>query len=89
MEFSSNFLSEQRRATGLVETAEGAARAGGKRLPARCSRKIQDKFEIASMAKTAKTLMHRCIGTLAHAFLRRVCMHSQVLCASCMCRCVR
>jgi len=75
-----NFLSEQRRATGLVETAGGAVRAGGKRQPARCSRKTQDKFAIASMAKK---LLHRCI--CAHArvhmhFLRRVCMHSDRCC---------
>ena len=38
------------------------ARAGGKRQPARCSRKTQDKFAIASMAKK---LVHRCTG--AHA----------------------
>ena len=42
-------------------------RAGGKRHPARCSRKTQDKFAIASMAKK---FLHRCIG--AHA---RVHMH--------------
>jgi len=57
-----DFLSEQRQATGLDETAEGAARAGGKRQPAQCSRKSQDKFAIASMAKKH---LHRCIG--AHA----------------------
>jgi len=43
-----DFLSAQ----GLVETAGGAARAGGKRQPARCSRKTQDKFAIASMEKS-------------------------------------
>ena len=46
---------------------EGGRRAGGKRQPARCSRKTQDKFAIASMAKK---LLHRCIR--AHA---RVHMH--------------
>jgi len=69
-----DFLSEQRRATGLVETAGGAARAGGKRQSARCSRKTQDKFAIAS---TAKKLLHRHGCICAHArehmhFLRRV-----------------
>jgi len=62
-----DFLSEQSRATGLVATAGGAARAGGKKTPARCSHKTQDQFAIASMAKK---LLHRCIG--AHA---RVHMH--------------
>jgi len=62
-----DFLSEQRRATGLVETAEGAARVGGKWQPPRCSRKTQDKFARASMAKK---LLHCCIG--AHT---RVHMH--------------
>jgi len=65
-------LSEQRRAMGLVETAGGAARAGGKRQPARCSCKTQDKFAIPSMAKK---LLHHCIGAHARAhvhFLRRV-----------------
>jgi len=42
-------------------------RAGGKQQPAWCSRKTQDKFAIASMAKK---LLHRCSG--AHA---RVHMH--------------
>ena len=45
----------------------GGRGAGSKRQPARCSRKTQDKFAIASMAKK---LLHRCIG--AHA---RVHMH--------------
>jgi len=85
-----DFLSEQRRATVLVETTGGAARAGGKRQPARCSRKTQDKFAIASMAKK---LLYCCIGAHARVHmncLRKVCMHFwQVLWASCMCRCVR
>jgi len=57
----------------LKRTASGdwfhraGRRAGGKRQPARCSRKTQDKFAIASMAKK---LLHRCIR--AHA---RVHMH--------------
>jgi len=92
-----DFLSEQHQATGLVETAGRAARAGGKRQPARCSRKTQNKFAIDSMAKK---FLHRCIGAHARVhvhFLRRVCMHfdrccehhacadvyvKQVLCAS-------
>ena len=85
-----DFLSEQRWATGLVETAGGVARAGDKQQPARCSRKTQDKFAIASMAKK---LLHRCICVHARAhmhFLRRVwCAFQQVLWAPCMCRCVR
>jgi len=69
-----DFLSEQRPATGLVETAGGVAKAGGKRQPARCSCKTQHKFAIASMAKK---LLHRCICAHARAhmhFLRRVLM---------------
>ena len=57
-----DFLREQCQATGLVETAGRATRASGKRQPARCSRKNQDKFAIAFMAKH---LLHRCI--CAHA----------------------
>jgi len=58
------FLSEQvgqrasRRAAGSTKGQEG----GRKRQPARCSRKTQDKFAIASMARK---LLHRCTG--AHA----------------------
>ena len=65
-------MSEQRQATVLVETAGGAARAGGKQQPERCSRKTQDKVAIASMAKK---LLHCCICAHARAhmhFLRRV-----------------
>jgi len=75
-----DFLSEQRRAKGLVETAGRMARAGGKRQPARCSRKTQDKFAIASMAKK---LVHRCTGAHARVyvhFLRRVRMHFDRCC---------
>jgi len=83
-----NFLSEQRRATGLVEKAGGAVRAGGKRQSERCSRKTHD--ELVFMATK---LLHRYIGAHARVhihFLRRVCMHFwQVLWAPCMCRCVR
>jgi len=61
-----DFLSEQRRVTGLVEMAGGAARADGKRQHARCSRKTQDKFAIASMAKK---LLHRCICAHARAHM--------------------
>jgi len=43
---------------GVTKGQEG----GKKRQPARCSRKTQNKFAIASMAKK---LLHRCIG--AHA----------------------
>jgi len=64
-----------------VELAGGRAgrRVVGKRQPARCSRKTQDKFAIASMAKK---LLHCCIGAHARVhmhFLRRVCTHWQVL----------
>jgi len=54
-------------------------RAGSKQLPARCSRKNQDKFAVASMAKM---LLHSWIGahTRVHIhFLYRVCMYLQVL----------
>jgi len=54
-----DFLSDQRRATDLVETAGG--RAANNRL-AQCSRKTQDKFATDSMAKK---FLHRCMG--AHA----------------------
>jgi len=54
-----DFLSEQRRATGSVEPA---GRAVGKWQPAWCLCKTQDKFAIAFMAKK---LLHRCI--CAHA----------------------
>ena len=55
------FLSEQvgqrasRRAAGSTKGQEG----GRKRQFARCSRKTQDKFAIASMARK---LLHRCTG---------------------------
>ena len=70
-------MSEQRRVTDFIETA---GRAGGKRQPARCSRKTQNKFATALMAKR---LLYRCIG--AHAgvhvhFLRRECMHFDKCC---------
>ena len=58
------FLSEQvgqrasRRAAGSTKGQEG----GRKRQPARCSRRTQDKFAIASMARKR---LHRCTG--AHA----------------------
>jgi len=61
-----DFLSEQRRATGLVETVGGAARAGGKQHPARGLRKTQNKMAIASMAKK---LLHRCIGAYARVHI--------------------
>jgi len=51
-------------ATDFVGTAGRAARAGGKRQPARCSRKTQDKVAPASMAKK---LLRR-FGTSAFAF---------------------
>jgi len=54
-------------------------RAGGKRQPARCSRKTQDKFAIASMTKKLLHCLHRCTCTSPYAFVRRVGMHSQVL----------
>jgi len=75
-----DFSSEQRRATGLLETAGRVARAGCKRQPAQCSCKTQDKFAIAFMAKK---LLHRCIGAHARVhvyFLRRVCMHFDRCC---------
>jgi len=78
------FLDRRVSDTGLVETAELAARASGKRHPAQCSRKTRDKFAIASMAKT----LHICACTSAcaffaesmHAFLTAVVgtMHVQV-----------
>jgi len=46
--------------------------AGGKQQPARCSRKTQDKFAIASMAKK---FLHRCMGVHSRVhvhFLRGV-----------------
>jgi len=53
---SSDFESKQRRATQifLVQTV----RVDGKWQPAQCSRKTQDQFAIASMAKSRK-LLHR------------------------------
>jgi len=75
-----DFLIKQRHATGLVETAGRTARAGGKQQPARCLRKTQHKFAIASMVKK---LLHRCIGVHARVhvyFLRRVCMHFDRCC---------
>jgi len=73
-----DFLSEQRRATEGVGRDRAGRRAGGKRQPARCSRKTQDKFAIASMAKK---LLHRCIIAHArvHMHFAESCMHSQVL----------
>jgi len=76
-----DFLSEQRRATGLVETAGQEARAGGKRQTARSHKIVtQDKFAIAFMANK---LLHRCIGAHARVhvhFLRTVCMHFDRCC---------
>jgi len=64
---STDFLSEQRRATDFVETA---GRAGGKRQPARCSRKTQVKFAMALMAsKEASAPLHRRACTSAYAFI--------------------
>jgi len=64
-------------------------RAGGKQQPARCSRKTQDTSALASMAQK---LLQCCIGTHARCHMRfcgeYACIH-KVLCASCMCRCVR
>ena len=80
-----DFLSEQRRATDFVETA---GREGGKRQPARCLHKTQDKFAIAFMAKN---LLHRCIGAHARVhvhFLLRVCMHFDRCCKHHACACV-
>jgi len=70
----------------LERTASGnwfrgdSSRVGGKQQPARCSRKTQDKFAIASMAKK---LLHCCKGAHARVhviFLRRVCMHFNRCC---------
>jgi len=84
-----NFLCEQCQATGLVETAGGAARAGGKQQPVRCSRKTQNKFAIASMAKK---YLQCCMGAHARVhvhFLRAVWYaFRQVFWAPCMCRCL-
>ena len=66
------FLERTAWATDFVETA---GRAGGKQQPVRCSRKTQDKFAIAFMAKK---FLYRCISAHARVhvhFLRRVCMH--------------
>ena len=65
-----DFSSEQCRATASVETAGGAARAGGKGQPAQCSRKTQDKFAIGSIAQR---FLHRCIGahTRMHVYFLR------------------
>ena len=89
-----DFLSEQRRETDLVETATG--RAANNSLHD-ALRKTQDKFAIVSMAKK---FLQRCMVVHARVhvhFLRRVCMHfdrccehhacvgvyvKQVLCAS-------
>jgi len=72
-----DFLFKQRRATDFVEPA---GRAVGKRQPAQCSRKTQDKFAIAFMAKK---LLYRWIGAHARVhmhFLRRVSMHFDRCC---------
>ena len=70
-----HFLSEQRWATGLVETAEGVARAGGKRQP------VRYKFAITSMTKKllhcyigahARVHMHFCVE---YACIHRCCAH--------------
>jgi len=84
-----DFLSKQRRATGMVETAGRAARVDGKRQPAQCLRETQDKFAIASMAKK---LLHRCIGAHASAcafFAESMHALRRVLFEPYMCRCVR
>jgi len=73
-----DFLNEQRRATEGVGRGRAGRRVGGKRQPAQCSCKTQDKFAIVSMQK----LLHRCIGAHARVhmhLLRRVWMHSQEL----------
>jgi len=82
-----DFLSEQRRATDFVEKA---GRVGDKRQPARCSRKTEDKFAIASVANKCYAPLHRRACTSACAFFAES-MHEfrQVLWALCMCRCVR
>jgi len=67
-----DFLSEQvgqrasRRDAGSTKGQEG----GRKRTPARCSRKTQDKFAIASMAKK---LLHCCTG--AHVQVAKICIY--------------
>jgi len=68
----------------LERTASGdwfcraSSKAGGKRQPARCSRKTQDKFPIVSMAKK---ILHRCIGALARVHVQfLVCMHFDRCC---------
>jgi len=75
----------------LERTASGdgfrraGRRAGGKRQPKRCSRKTQNRFAVASMAKK---LLHRCIGvhTRMHVhFLGKVCMHFNRCCGNHAC----
>jgi len=66
----------------------GSSRAVGKQQPTRCSRRTQDKFAIASMAKK---FLHCCIGAHARVyvhFLRRVCMHFDRCCEHHACACV-
>ena len=87
----------------LEQTATGdgfhrdSSRASGKRQPAPCSCKTQDKFAIVSIAKK---FLHRCMGAHAQVhvhFLQKMWLHSdkcselntragvyvkQVLCAS-------
>ena len=80
----------------LERTASGdwfrrdSSRTGDKRQPARCSRKTEDKFAIASMATKS---LHCCIGAHAqvHMYFLRGVWHAcrQVLWAPCMCRYVR
>jgi len=72
-------LIEQRRATGLVETAGGTARVGDKQQSARCSRKTQNKFAIASMAKM---LLHRCICAPHRLYVYAYDFKSKVNCGS-------
>jgi len=78
---SSGLQEGGRRAGGRRRAGPPASgrRVGGKRQPARCSRKTQDKFTIASMAKKLLHRLNRCTCTSPYAFLRRVGMHSQVL----------
>jgi len=68
-----DFLSEQRRATGLVETAVGRV-ATTARTTRRCSRKTQDKFAIVSW--------QRSFCTVAYAHMHeRIC----IFCRECAC----
>ena len=50
-------------------------RAGGKRQPARCSRKTQDKFAIVAWRRSFCTVAYACMHERTCIFLRRVCMH--------------